>query len=112
MTRTIPTKERVLKVAEQYPQAKAALEILFPQDFEVPIVGHIEQHFAIIRSAVLMSPAVAQRVKRGSWTAKYGCRGPSEILKHPMFEDWVKTYTSGQDLLDLVAAILALEVSS
>lgn len=34
--RTIPTKEQVLEAAKRCPQAKAALEILFPEDFISP----------------------------------------------------------------------------
>lgn len=33
MERTIPTKEQVLEAAEQCPQTREALEILFPNDF-------------------------------------------------------------------------------
>lgn len=33
-TRTVPTKEQVLKAASECPQTKEALKILFPQDFQ------------------------------------------------------------------------------
>ena len=107
--RTIPTKEQVLQAAKRCPQTKEALEILFPEDFKLTPIRNIINHFAIVKGAILMSPQVQEQLRKGVWNAKYGARGPVEILSHPMFEGWTGTYVSGKEMLELIADILALK---
>jgi len=108
MSRTIPSKDQVLKAATSCPQTKEALEILFPQDFEPEPIKNIFEHFAVIKGAVLMSPQVEEKLKRGLWSAKNGPRGPRELLAHPMFVGWVGISISGEGFKNLISDILAL----
>jgi len=106
--RTIPSKDQVLEAATSCPQTKEALQILFPQDFEPTPIKNIFEHFAVIKGAILMSPQVQERLDMGIWQANNGCRGPRDILNHPIFEGWYGIYISREAFKTLINDILAL----